>query len=163
MNPIEKGINALNEQVGFWTSFLMLPLIGVVAWEVMMRYAFEAPTVWAFEMTAFLYGTHYMLGLGYAYKYDTHVCIDVFTNMMAPKKRATLRLFMHFIFFLPVMGLFAYASCVYAADSWAVWERNSTSWAPALYPYKTFMAIGFVILALQGLVKVFEDLRTLKS
>lgn len=163
MNPIEKGINALNETVGFWASFLILPLIGVVAWEVLMRYGFSSPTVWAFEMTAFLYGTHYMLGLGYAYKYDTHVCIDVFTTMMAEKKRATLRLIMHVIFFLPVMGAFAMGAIIYASDSVANLERNSTSWAPSIWPYKIVMAVGFVILTLQGISKVCEDIRTLKS
>lgn len=163
MNAIEKGINTLNEQVGFWSSFLMLPLIIVVAWEVVMRYVFSAPTVWAFEMTAFLYGTHYMLGLGYAYKHDSHVCIDVFTARAAPKKQAAIRLVMHFIFFLPVMGMFAVGGVIFAANSWAVLEANSTSWAPALYPYKTFQAIGFVLLFLQGLVKMLEDIRTLKA
>jgi TRAP-type mannitol/chloroaromatic compound transport system permease small subunit len=30
-----------------------------------MRYAFNAPTVWGFEATAFAYGMHYMLGLSF--------------------------------------------------------------------------------------------------
>lgn len=163
MNSIVKGINALNEQVGYWTSFLVLPLVVVVSWEVMMRYAFDAPTIWAFEMTMFLYGTHYMLGLAYAYKHDGHVCIDVVLARFSPKKQAGIRIFSHFIMFLPVIGMFAVASIIYAHTSWTVLEHNSTSWSPALYPFKTFMAIGFVMLFLQGIVKVIEDVRILRQ
>ena len=31
-----------------------------------MRYGFNAPTIWAFEATIFLYGVHFMLSFAYA-------------------------------------------------------------------------------------------------
>ena len=43
------------------------------------------------------------------------------------------------------------------------WERASSSWAPAVYPYKTIMAIGFILLFLQGVAKLIQDFRALRS
>ena len=47
--------------------------------------------------------------------------------------------------------------------SWGQWERASSSWAPPIYPWKTIMAIGFVLLFLQGVAKLIHDFRSLRS
>lgn len=163
MLTIEKGINSLNEQVGFYSSFLIIPLIGVVVYEVVMRYIFNAPTVWAFEATTFIYGVHYMLGFAYTLKHDGHVAIDVFESRLASKSRTILRIIVSLILFVPTVGMLSVWSVIYAVTSWQNWEKASTSWAPPLYPFKTIMAIGFILLFLQGTSKLLADFRSLKS
>lgn len=163
MSSITGAIDALNEKVGFYSSYLVLPLLAVVAWEVLMRYAFNAPTSWAFELTVFIYGVHYSLALAYAHKHDTHVAIDVFEARLSPRPRAILRIVANLVLFIPTIGLLAWYSCVLAANSWSQWELASSSWAPAIYPYKTLMAIGFVLFFLQGISKLLTDIRSLKN
>jgi TRAP-type mannitol/chloroaromatic compound transport system permease small subunit len=163
MIKLASVIDTLNEKIGFYASYLILPLIGVVGWEVMKRYGFNAPTSWAFELTVFLYGVHYSLALAYAHKNDTHVSIDVFESRLSPKPRTILRIVTNLVLFLPTIGLLAIYTCRLAIISWGQWEHASSSWAPAVYPYKTIMAIGFVLLFLQGLAKLIQDIRTLKN
>ncbi len=163
MFKIDRAIDALNEKVGFYGSLLVLPLIGVVVFEVFMRYGFNAPTSWAFELTVFLYGVHYSIALAYALKHNTHVAIDVFESRLSPKPRLKLRIFTNLALFIPTIGLLTYYTCAMAATSWQQWEHASSSWAPAVYPYKTLMAIGFVLLFLQGLAKLIQDIRSLKE
>ena len=163
MSSITGAIDALNEKVGFYASYLVLPLLAIVGWEVLMRYAFNAPTSWAFEMTVFLYGVNYSLTLGYAHKNDTHVAIDVFEARLAPRPRAILRIIANLVIFIPTIGLLAWYSCDLAAISWEQRELASSSWAPAIYPYKTLMAIGFVLFFLQGIAKLLKDFRSLKN
>jgi TRAP-type mannitol/chloroaromatic compound transport system permease small subunit len=160
---IDRAIDALNEKVGFYTAYLVLPLIGVVFYEVLMRYAFNAPTSWGFEMTTFLYGVHFILTLGYAHKHDGHVAIDVFEAKLPKRPRAILRVISNLVLFIPTIGLLAIWSVIYAVTSWQGLERASSSWAPAIYPYKTLMAIGFILLFLQGLAKLIQDFRALRS
>jgi len=160
---IEKSINSLNEKVGYWTAFLVIPLVLVVAYEVVMRYAFNAPTIWVFEATTLIYGCHFMIGLAYTLKYDGHVCIDVFEARLAKRPRTILRLIVSLILFMPTVGMLTVWSVIYAADSWRNWEHASTSWAPPLYPFKTLMAIGFLLLLLQGIAKWLNDFRSLKE
>lgn len=163
MMKFARLIDTLNEKIGFYASYLVLPLIGVVGWEVMMRYGFNAPTSWAFELTVFIYGVHYSLALAYAHKHNTHVAIDVFESRLAKRPRTILRIITNCVLFLPAMGLLAIYTSQLAYFSWNQWEHASSSWAPALYPYKTLMAIGFVLLLLQGIAKLIHDIRSLKE
>ena len=158
---VEQSINGLNERVGRLTSFLAIPLIGVVVYEVVMRYLFNSPTVWGFEATTFIYGMHFVLGFAYTHKHNGHVAIDVFEVRLPTKPRTLLRVMVNLILFIPTVGLLAYSSVIYAATSWQNWERASTSWAPPLYPFKTIMAIGFILLFLQGIAKLIGDFRAL--
>jgi TRAP-type mannitol/chloroaromatic compound transport system permease small subunit len=160
---IEKSINGLNEKVGYYTSFLVIPLVLIVAYEVVMRYLFNAPTVWVFEATTLLYGTHFMLGIAYTYKHNGHVSIDVFEARLPQRARTILRLIVSLIMFIPTVGMLSIWSVIYASDSWRNWEHASTSWAPPLYPFKTLMAIGFILLFLQGVAKMIQDFRSLKE
>lgn len=163
MIKLDSAIDTLNENIGFYGSYLILPLIAVVGWEVIMRYGFNAPTSWAFEVTVFLYGVHYSLALAYAHKHDTHVAIDVFESRLSERPRAILRIATNLILFLPAISLLTFYTGQLAFFSWRQWEHASSSWAPALYPYKTILAFGFLLLLLQGIAKLIQDIRFLKS
>ena len=104
-----------------------------------------------------------MLGLADAHRTNTHVCIDIFEARMQPKNRTILRIITNLVLFVPVMGCMAIWSVKYAATSWVQWEHASSSWAPAVYPYKTVMAIGFVLFFLAGVSKLLKDFQALRS
>ncbi|EKD35185.1 MAG: DctQ5 [uncultured bacterium] len=163
MENISRAIDALNEKVGLYSSYLILPLVGAVIYEVFMRYVFNAPTSWGFEMTTFLYGMHFMLGLGDALRTNNHVCIDIFESKLPKNKRAVLRIITSLVLFIPAMGFMTYGAIKYAVTSWMMFEHASSSWGPAIYPYKTVMAIGFVLLFLAGISKLLQDFHTLRS
>jgi TRAP-type mannitol/chloroaromatic compound transport system permease small subunit len=163
MQQVARFIDALNEFFGRYNAYLILPLIGVISYEVLMRYGFNAPTVWAFEMTVFLYGTHFMLALGHAHKHDTHVAIDVFEARLPKRPRTILRIIANLVIFIPTIGLLTIWSIIYAKTSWGMLEKASSSWGPAIYPYKALMALGFLLFLLQGVSKLINDFRSLRS
>jgi len=163
MFKLDGVIDTLNEKFGFYASYLILPLIAVVVWEVIMRYGFNAPTSWAFELTVFLYGLHYSFALAFAHKHNIHVSIDVFESRLSERPRTILRIATNALLFLPTVGLLTWYIGTMAASSWQQWEHASSSWAPAVYPYKTLMALGFFLFLLQGLAKLIQDVRSLKK
>ncbi|PLX78266.1 MAG: hypothetical protein C0616_15165 [Desulfuromonas sp.] len=163
MQIVANGINGLNQKVGWLTSYMVLPLIIVVVYEVMMRYLFNSPTIWAFEATTLIYGSHFILGFGYTHKFGGHVAIDVFEARLPAKPRTWLRVIVNLVVFMPTIGMLSVWSVIYAATSWKNQELASTSWAPPIYPFKTVMAIGFILLFLQGVAKLIEDFRSLSQ
>lgn len=163
MFKLDKAIDTFNEKFCFCASYLILPLIIVIVWEVFMRYGLNTPTAWAFEVTVFLYGLHFSFALAYAHKHDTHVAIDVFESRLSPKKRTILRIVTNVVLFLPTISLVTYYICIMAVNSWQQWEHASSSWAPPVYPFKTLMALGFVLFLLQGVAKLIQDIRSLKE
>lgn len=160
-SKLSKGIDIFNTKQGEWTSMLILPLLGVVIYEVIMRYGFNAPTTWGFEATAFLYGMHYMFGISYTDVKKGHVQVDIFTSLAPEKIRAALGALTTLIFFLPVIFLMTVASSKFAWTAIEGLERNSTSWAPPIYPFKVVMALCFLFLLLQGISNLIRDLQTL--
>lgn len=163
MQPITRFIDVLVEFTGQTSAYLILPLIGMISYEVIARYVFNAPTVWAFELSTFVYGIHFILGLAYAHKHNSHVSIDVFEVKLPRKPRTWLRIITNLTFFLPIIGLLAYGTVMYAATSWEVRELSWSSWQPKIYPYKTLMAVGFILFFLQGISKLIGDIRSLRT
>ena len=160
-SAIANGIDKFNNKQGQITSMLIIPLLGVVIYEVFMRYGFNSPTVWGFEATAFLYGMHYMFGLAYTDVHKGHVQVDIFTSLASKKVQAALRVLTTLILFLPVMICMTIWSSKFAIYSIEGMERNSTSWAPSIWPYKIVMALCFLFLLLQGISNLIHDLKSL--
>lgn len=158
-SAIAKGIDKFNNLQGQITSMLIIPLLGVVIYEVAMRYGFNAPTVWGFEATAFLYGMHYMFGLAYTDVTKGHVQVDIFTSLAPKKIRALLGALTTLVFFLPVMVCMTIWSSKFAIYAVEGLERNSTSWAPAIWPYKIVMALCFFFLLMQGISNLIHDVK----
>jgi len=163
MKSIIAAIDAFNEKIGQLNSLLVLPLVGVVVFEIIMRYIFNAPTVWGFEMTMFIYGVHYMLGLALTEKREGHVKVEILTSRFGKKGQAWFNIIGYALLFFPVFGMMAYAAVTYAWTSTSMLEVNNTSWAPPIWPVKSLMALGFVMLFLQGLNTFLKNIQILRE
>lgn len=160
-SKISRGIDAFSTKQGEFTSMLIIPLLLVVLYEVVMRYGFNAPTTWGFEVTAFLYGMHYMFGISYTDVQNGHVRVDIFTSLAPEKVQAIISALTTVVLFLPVMICMTIASGKFAWTSIQGLERNSTSWAPIIYPYKIIMALCFLFLLLQGISNLIKNLQVI--
>jgi len=163
LDKISKVINRFNNKQGEVASFLAIPLLVIVIYEVFMRYVFDSPTSWGFEATTFLYGIHYMFGLAYTDVNDAHVKVDIFTSRVSKKTQAIIGMLTTLIMFLPVSICLTLWTTKFAWVSLAGRELNSTSWAPPIYPFKIIMALTMLFLLAQGFsnlikfIKMFGD------
>jgi TRAP-type mannitol/chloroaromatic compound transport system permease small subunit len=66
MLRVARAIDRFTEKSALAFASLMAPLLVAVAWEVVARYAFDAPTSWAYETIYTLYAAMFMLGAAYA-------------------------------------------------------------------------------------------------
>ena len=60
---IVAAVDRFNTGVGKLTSWLAIPMMLSVMYEVIMRNVFTAPSIWAMDMAMILYAIHFMLGL----------------------------------------------------------------------------------------------------
>lgn len=163
MKTFVRVIDAFTGVTGRWISLLILPLIFVVVYEVVARRVFSSPTTWAFEMTVYLYGAHFMLGAAYTHLHDRHVRIDIIVQQFPDKVKLWLSIITFVIIFVPFVGGLSYGAIKYAAHSWSVWEHSWSAWKPPLYPYKTIMPIAMIMLLIQGFSNFFKDIMRLKG
>lgn len=159
LSKISNAIDTFNTKQGEVTSLLVIPLLLVVIYEVFMRYVFNAPTVWGFEATTFLYGIHYMFGLSYTDVTGGHVKVDIFTSRARGRTQAFISALTTLVLFLPVMTCLTFWSFTFALSSVAGREVNSTSWAPPIYPFKMIMAFTLLFLLFQGISNLIRDFK----
>jgi TRAP-type mannitol/chloroaromatic compound transport system permease small subunit len=158
LHATANAITQFNRKIGEWFSLLMLPMLFVAVYEVFMRYAFNAPTVWGFEMTIFIYGVHFILGYSFTDANDGHVRVDVFSSRLKPRKKAILEILTLLLIFFPFMTLMTVFAGKFAFLSASMKELASTSWAPPIWPIKLLMLLGFALLWLQGLGHLLRNL-----
>src|SRR5678815_734537 len=86
-----QSIDKFTDRTGVWVAWLNIPLVLAVAWEVIARYFFHAPTIWSFDVTYMLYGTIFMLGAAYALHKGAHIRTDFFYDRWSAVSYTHLR------------------------------------------------------------------------
>lgn len=156
---ILKFIDKVSEWTGKLFAWLVIPLVCGLMYEVVARYVFGAPTVWAYDITYMLYGAHFMMGAAYLLYIGGNVRIDVFYRQFSPRAKAIVDICLYLVFFFPVMVVLLVFGIEYAWFSWEIKERASLSpWRPPLYPLKTVLPVAIFLLLLQGVVEFIRNL-----
>jgi len=160
-----KGFLDFVDHVSIWAgklfSWLIVILTGALVYEVVMRYVFNAPTVWAWDLSYMLYGVHFMMGVAYTLQRKGDVRIDVFYKLFSPRRQAQVDLFLYPVFFFPALIALFMASISHAHLSWAIDEKTGmTMWRVPIYPFKTMLPVATFTILLQG---VAEFIRTIHA
>jgi len=159
---LSQSIDSLNEWVGKNFGWLIIPLILLVVFDVTLRYVFNRPTTWAWDINIQLLGALVVLGGGYALRNGAHIGVDALVIHLSPKKRALVDLCTSAFFFFGV-GVLLWKAAGDAWFSWQIKELYTSVFAPPIYPFKILMVVGILLLFLQGLVKFLRDLSTATS
>lgn len=154
-------IESISEWTGKTFCWALALLNGVVVVEVILRYFFNKPTIYSFELTIMIYAFHFMIVAAFALLHGSHVSIDVIYNLFSQKKRLILDLVGYVIFFFPFTIIVLYQGTKFAATSWMQLERSWSVWAPPLYPIKTVLPITMLLLVLQGIAIFVKKLHML--
>lgn len=153
-----RTIDRFTDTTGVWIAWLNLPLVAVVAWEVIARYAFNAPTIWSFDVTYMLYGTIFMLGAAYALHKGAHIRTDFFYEKWSDRTRGVVDSISYLVFFFPSIIMLLVASW---GEAWYAYTINETSeqtpWRPILWPYKGVVPLTCVLLLIQGISETIKS------
>jgi TRAP-type mannitol/chloroaromatic compound transport system permease small subunit len=158
-----KKIDAVSNWFGKLFSYLVLPLTALIVFEVITRRFFNAPTIWTFELSNFLFGAHFMLVAAYGLLYKAHVSIDLVTMRFSKRTQEKLQLFCYFTMFFPFVLTILYHGIIFAKDAWAMMETSWSVWGPPLYPIKTVIPVTAALLLLQGISEVIKRIIFLKT
>ena len=147
----------LSTSVGKAFAWCIVILMGGTVYEVVMAYAFNAPTLWNFDFSLQMYGAILMMSGAYCLATEAHVRGDVIYRLFKPKTQGYIDLVLYFIFFFPGVLALAFYGYEYAALAWKIKE---TSWnSPAqiqIYMAKSMIPAAGVLLTIQGMGEVFR-------
>lgn len=155
------GISLWSGRIVAW---LIIPMVMSLVWEVVARYVFNAPTIWAYDMTYMLYGAFFMLGSAYTLLRGKHIRTDSFYGQWPARRQGLVDAVCYVVLFFPPLIALLYVTWDYFWVSYLRGERVvSSSWMPVIYPLKFAMPVTCVLLLLQGIAELLRSIHAARS
>lgn len=127
---------------------LMPAMVVVIAFEVVARYFFSSPTIWAYDVALLCYAWLGMVGGAMALKRNSHIRVDILSSRLSRRGQAVLELVA-----FPVMAFFllliVWQVGAIGLESWHTGSRRPTEWAPPLILFLAAAPVGAVLVLLQ--------------
>lgn len=150
-------IDTISEWIGKAVSVLPLAMVLVLSYEVVSRYVFNKPTIWAQDIVIFMFGYTGLLAGAYALKHGDHINVDFLYERLSPRKRAILDIFNGLLgfFFLILVIVMDWDPAINAL---ANHQRTASDWAPPIGHFKLMIPIGGFLFLMQGLANWIRTL-----
>jgi len=154
-------IDTMNKYISDGVSFLFVPMTLIAMYEVVMRYFFNSPTVWVWDINVQCFSALVVLGGAHTLQQGGHVIMDIIVNKFQEKTKLIVNLCVYVILLVTILitiwqvGMFAWNSLV-------IFERDSTIFSPPIYPIKIGIFIGVCLLFLQGVSLFIRDMMALR-
>ena len=120
------------------------------------------PLMWIIEMAQFTMTAYYLLGGGYSMITDDHVRMDLFYGKLSSIGKAKMDIFtsIFLIIFLVALLYGSISSLLYTLE---YKQKLFTAWAPYVWPIKTLMLIGILLMLLQAFSSLFKNIANVKN
>ena len=152
------NIDKFSKWIGSVVCWILMPLIFAMTSEVLARKLFLAPTIWAYDISRFLYGALFMLGAGYALSRGVHIRADFLYRNFKIKNQGLIDFWLYLLFYFPGLIVFLYMTFGFVLESIQRGERGmDTTWMPYMWPIKTCLLIGIIFLLIQGFSEILKS------
>jgi TRAP-type mannitol/chloroaromatic compound transport system permease small subunit len=152
------AIDRFTEWTGKLVAWMILPLVLGLAYEVVARYGFNAPTTWAYDTSYMLYGSLFMLGAAYTLQRGGHIRTDMFWEKYSDRKKGLIDAIAYLLFFFRGILFFFFSGLDEAIHSWRIREvSEATPWRPAIYPFKMVVPVTALLLLIQGISEFLKS------
>ncbi len=156
--PLVRAIDRIALTSGRLVAWLIIPMVLSLVYEVVARYVFNAPTVWAYDMTFILYGTFFMLGAAYTLMRKGHIRTDSLYAGWSPRRQGLTDAVCYLVFFFPSLAIFTWLGWEFFLKSFLQGERFVTSpWMASAWPLKFVMPAAGVLLLIQGVSETLKS------
>ncbi|MCA8928144.1 MAG: TRAP transporter small permease [Alphaproteobacteria bacterium] len=150
------AMDRLSQFLGLSVAHFYLVCAIITAYEVVMRYFFDAPTLWAFELVMVVCAIAWVMSGPYVTMRNSHIAITVLYQYTSGTVRWWLDVFI-FVVSIAAMAVLAYSLYGPMADAIQVLERSGTSFnSPEPLLLKTVMFAGAALYALQALANLIR-------
>lgn len=161
MQGLLRGVDRVSQVLGLSVAHFYLVCALITAYEVVMRYLFNAPTLWAFEVVMVVCAAAWALSGGYVTMRRNHIAITVLYQHTKGRLRWWLELFIQLVS-LAAMSVLAYSVWGMMVEALHTLERSGTSFnSPEPTIIKTLLFAGTLVYAVQtvaNLIRHFEGI-----
>lgn len=150
MHNFFKSLNTVSILLGRTAMLLICLLVCSMLYEVAARYIFQAPTLWAFDLSYMLNGSLFLLGGAYSLNHEAHVRIDFISSQLPLRLQQNLNAVVYAFLAGPAFAGFSWVATHKAYKAFITGELESVSpWAPLVWPFYAALALGLIACTLQ--------------
>jgi TRAP-type mannitol/chloroaromatic compound transport system permease small subunit len=154
-------IEALSSWTGKGASWLMVILMLVINYDVLMRYVFDKPTMWGYELSMMLGGS-ILLMLAYVQHRDANIRVEIVYEKLSSRYKAFLNVLGTMIFAYPCFVYLIIGAYQYMINAFVTNEKMAESfWYPPAAPFRTVIFVSLCLAALQFTASLIRDLHIL--
>jgi TRAP-type mannitol/chloroaromatic compound transport system permease small subunit len=145
----------LVEGIGRVVSLSIFLLIGIVIYEVLARYFFNAPTRWVYDTSGWFQVAYVFLGGAYALQKGYFVRVDVFYASISPRGQAWIDVTLSTALFVLFASVLIWRGFALAMSSYDMNEVSSAgTWGGPVWPAKFMVPAGTLLLSLAWFARV---------
>lgn len=159
---IMKLISKFNALIGELAGWIVVVMMLTISFDVAMRYIFNAPTTWSFEVNRYMLIMVVFLGGPWTLTAGGHVSVDLLTEKMEGRRKYILDLVTS-VMATVYMCMFTWESVIFTWDAWENSVRSTEYLAWPLWPVRMVLVIGGGLLTIQYMIKITEDTGRLKA
>jgi len=149
-------VDMLSEWSGRLVSYLVIGMFVVLIYEVILRYVFQSPTMWAHETAQMMYGVHGLMAGAVALLYRVHVRMDAIYSRWSERTKAKMDCGMGLLA-LTFLSLFLWEAGKAGVHSFIIQEISRTAWGPPIWIYKLFFPIAVLLVLLQAIADFIRN------
>ncbi len=156
-HPVTGWLDRFTLVISRVSMLLVALVVGVMFFEVVARYIFDKPTLWANELSLWIAGMIYLLAGLYAMQQRSHIRIYLLYDMLP---RWVQRVFdlLSTLFICLFAAAVVYGGFNEARDKLLRWETFGTAWDPPIPAVlKPLILIIVVLTALQAVSNLICD------
>jgi len=158
---LSRGIDALNEKLGWIADWLVLLSCAISAANAFSRYAFSISSNAWLEIQWYMFGALVLLGASYTLKKNEHVRVDIVYSNISTRRQIWIDIVGGVLFLLPATLILSYLSWPVFYNSWMLGEVSSNAGGLLRWPIKIFLPVGFALLSLQGISELIKRIAIL--
>ncbi|GAW34799.1 tripartite ATP-independent periplasmic transporters, DctQ component [Roseovarius sp. A-2] len=150
-------IDEINIFIGKTVSFLIYAGIVVLCFEVVARYGFGQPTLWAHGYTQRIFGAYFVLVGAYTLIKRDHVRVDIFLNTRSPRVNAGLDL-LNCAFLILWGVVLTQEGWLFFEDAWSFNEHDDSALGHPMWPIKLSLFLGSLLITVQGIAEAIRSI-----
>jgi len=153
-------IDLTNIWVGKIASYVIFIMVLMTTYEVIVRYVFNAPTIWSKELTQYGLCIITMLGGGYAILTEQHVRVDILYLKFPLKWQAAIDFFTWWLVIL-FCGVLIWMGGESAIDALLMDERSMGYLSIPKFPFLSLVVIAGFLMLLQAIARMLRNILTI--
>lgn len=154
-------VESVNYRVGRFVMYGIFFMVGILLWSSISK-TFFLPSLWTLEAAQFSMVAYYILGGAYSLQLGSNVRMDLFYSNWSDKKKAYVDsvTVLFLIFFL---GTLLYGGLDSTEYAFKYNERSNTVWRPYMWPIKSIMCLGILLMLLQSTCELIKDIAKIRG